>query len=66
MNGSSFSVCVHILTLLSHFRGENLSSEFISCSININPAMVRKEISKLKLLGMTKKVVLLTINAMHC
>lgn len=54
MNGSSFSICVHILTLLSHFRGENLSSEFISCSININPAMVRKEISKLKKAGLVE------------
>jgi len=54
MNGSSFSVCVHILTLLSHFEGEYLSSDFIAQSINMNPAMVRKEVAKLKKSGLVE------------
>jgi len=48
MNGSSFSVCVHILTLLAHHPDDYLSSDFIAGSINMNPAMVRKEMVKLK------------------
>lgn len=54
MNGSSFSVCVHILTLLSHFEGEYLTSDFIAGSINMNSAMVRKEIVKLKKAGLVE------------
>ncbi len=54
MIGSSFSICVHMLTLMSHFKDEYLSSEFIAQSININPAMVRKEMIKLKNYGLVE------------
>jgi Rrf2 family protein len=52
--GSSFSVCVHILTLLAHMRDHYVSSEFIAGSINMNPAMVRKEVSKLRKNGLVE------------
>ena len=47
MNGQ-FQIAIHILTLLEQAPGELLSSEYIAGSININPALVRKEISNLR------------------
>jgi Rrf2 family protein len=47
MNGR-FPIAVHILTLLSKAEGELLSSDYIAGSININPALARKEISNLR------------------
>jgi Rrf2 family protein len=43
-----FPIAVHILTLLSKAEGELLSSDYIAGSININPALARKEISNLR------------------
>lgn len=51
MNGQ-FQIAVHILTLLSRANDELLSSEYIAGSININPALVRKEISNLRNFGL--------------
>ncbi|SFC04148.1 transcriptional regulator, BadM/Rrf2 family [Spirosoma endophyticum] len=39
---------MHILTLLAKANGEWLTSDFIAGSININPVLVRKEISNLR------------------
>lgn len=47
MNNSRFAISVHILTLLAGAKGELLSSEYIAGSININPVLVRKELSNL-------------------
>ncbi|MGZ3765723.1 MAG: Rrf2 family transcriptional regulator [Mucilaginibacter sp.] len=47
MNGR-FPIAVHILTLLSKADDELLSSDHIAGSININPALARKEISNLR------------------
>ena len=47
MNGR-FPIAVHILTLLSKAEDELLSSDHIAGSININPALARKEISNLR------------------
>ncbi len=47
MNGR-FPIAVHILILLSKAAGELLSSDYIAGSININPALARKEISNLR------------------
>ena len=47
MNGR-FPIAVHILTLLSKAGDELLSSDYIAGSININPALARKEISNLR------------------
>jgi len=48
MNNSSFSISVHILTLLAGAKGEMLSSEYMAGSININPVLVRKELINLR------------------
>jgi DNA-binding IscR family transcriptional regulator len=51
MNGQ-FQIAVHILTLLSKQPDELLSSDYIAGSININPVLVRKEISNLRKYGL--------------
>jgi Rrf2 family protein len=51
MNGQ-FQIAVHILTLLNAAPGELLSSDYIAGSININPVLVRKEISNLRKYGL--------------
>lgn len=48
MNNSKFAISLHILTLLERAKGELLSSEFMAGSININPVLVRKELSNLR------------------
>ena len=47
MNGR-YPIALHILTLLSKTEQELISSEYIAGSININPALARKEISNLR------------------
>lgn len=51
MNGR-FPIALHILTLLSRSGEELISSDYIAGSININPALARKEISNLRNLGL--------------
>jgi len=51
MNNAKFATALHILALLDYSKGERLSSDYIAGSINLNPALVRKEISLLKKLG---------------
>ena len=48
MLSGKFAISVHILTLLTKFPNDFLSSEFIAGSINLNPVLVRKEIANLK------------------
>lgn len=48
MISGKFAISVHILTLLTKFPNDYLSSEFIAGSINLNPVLVRKEIANLK------------------
>jgi Rrf2 family protein len=52
MNNGRFAISLHILTLLERFKGTLLSSEYIAGSININPVLVRKEISNLRKHGL--------------
>lgn len=47
MNNTRFATIIHILTLLAKSPDQWLSSDWIAESININPAMVRKELSLL-------------------
>ncbi|MGM5629333.1 Rrf2 family transcriptional regulator [Apibacter raozihei] len=47
MNDRHFILSMHILTLMAKNSDEWLSSEFISGSINVNPVLVRKELSNL-------------------
>ncbi|MDQ1090582.1 MULTISPECIES: Rrf2 family transcriptional regulator [unclassified Siphonobacter] len=51
MNNVRFATALHILTLLQLNKEQLLSSEFIANSININPAVVRKEIRNLRAYG---------------
>jgi DNA-binding IscR family transcriptional regulator len=48
MNNGRFAISVHILTLLAFSEDEWTSSEFLAGSININPVLVRKELSNLR------------------
>lgn len=51
MNNAKFATALHILSLLDYSKNERMSSEYIAGSINLNPALVRKEISNLRKLG---------------
>lgn len=48
MISGKFAITLHILTLMSKFPEEYLSSEFLAGSMNINAVLVRKEIANLK------------------
>lgn len=48
MNNGRFAIALHILVLLEKAKGELVSSEWLAGSININPAMVRKELISLR------------------
>lgn len=48
MNDRRFIISMHILTLMDHNQGEWLSSDFMASSMNINPVLVRKELSNLR------------------
>ncbi|WP_348067372.1 Rrf2 family transcriptional regulator [Dyadobacter sp.] len=48
MNSGRFAISVHILTLLAFADDEWNSSEYLAGSININPVLVRKELSNLR------------------
>lgn len=54
MNNSRFPISLHILTLLARENGTLLSSDYIAGSININPVLVRKEISNLRNHGLVE------------
>jgi len=46
MNGR-FQISTHILTLLCNAESNVLSSDYIAGSVNVNPVLVRKELSNL-------------------
>lgn len=48
MISGKFAITLHILTLLSKFPDEYLSSEFLAESMNLHPVLIRKEIANLK------------------
>jgi len=48
MNNGRFAIALHILVLLDQAKGELVSSAYLAGSININPAMVRKELISLR------------------
>jgi len=49
-----FQIATHILTLLYHSNGEVLSSDYISGSVNANPALIRKELGNLRKHGLVE------------
>ena len=52
MNNTRFATNIHIMTLLAKEPEKFLTSEWIAGSININPVIVRKELSILKKFGL--------------
>jgi Rrf2 family protein len=52
MNNTRFATALHILTLLANDAEEWLSSEWMAGSINVNPVVVRKELSILNDAGL--------------
>lgn len=48
MNDRRFSISIHILVLLAKNKEEWMSSDFLAGSMNINPVLVRKELSNLR------------------
>jgi len=52
MNNTRFATAMHIMILLAKSPQEWLTSEWMAGSININPAVVRKEISVLREAGL--------------
>lgn len=52
MNNTRFATAIHIMTLLAKSPQEWLTSEWMAGSININSAVVRKEISVLREVGL--------------
>ncbi|UGU15540.1 Rrf2 family transcriptional regulator [Sinomicrobium kalidii] len=48
MNNVRFATSLHILTLLTTMKDEFLSSGFIAGSVNVNAAVIRKEMSNLR------------------
>lgn len=54
MKNARFATAVHILTLLADSPEEWLSSDWIAGSININPAMVRRELVALQQAGLVQ------------
>jgi len=48
MNNTRFATIVHILTLLAKAPEQWLSSDWMAASIQINPVIVRKELSELQ------------------
>lgn len=55
MNNTRFATAIHILTLLSLAEdGEWQSSDFIAGSINVNPVVVRRELSVLSDAGLVE------------
>ncbi|WP_306622761.1 Rrf2 family transcriptional regulator [Chryseobacterium ginsenosidimutans] len=52
MSNTRFATALHIMTLLAKFPQEWLTSDWIAGSINVNPVIVRKELSELRAAGL--------------
>lgn len=45
---SRFAIAVHVLTLMAERPDEPLKSEFVACSVNTNPVVIRRIICSLQ------------------
>ncbi|CAD7801149.1 Putative HTH-type transcriptional regulator YwnA [Chryseobacterium aquaeductus] len=52
MSNTRFATAIHIMTLLAKTPQEWLTSDWIACSINVNPVIVRKELKELRDAGL--------------
>lgn len=50
---SRFAVAVHILTLIARSEGQPVTSEYIAGSVNTNPSLVRRLLSRMTHAGLT-------------
>lgn len=48
MYSTKLSVSIHILTVIALMEGQAVTSEYIASSINTNPALVRRLMSRLR------------------
>lgn len=54
MNNTRFATAIHIMTLLAKSPEDWLTSDWIAGSLNVNPVVVRKELSHLKKFGLAE------------
>ncbi len=54
MLSSKLSVGIHILTIFALKPGEALTSEFIACSVNTNPVVIRRLLGLLREAGIVE------------
>ena len=54
MNNIRFATAIHILSILSNYPEDWISSDFLAGSININAVLVRKELIVLRNAGLIK------------
>lgn len=54
MLSSKLSVGIHILTIFGLKPGEPLTSEFIACSVNTNPVVIRRLLGSLRAAGIVE------------
>ena len=52
MSNTRFATAIHIMTLLAKVPQEWLTSDWLAGSINVNPVIVRKELSELREAGL--------------
>lgn len=46
-----FTIALHMLTLMEHFKSEKVTSDFMSQSIGVNPVIIRRILSQLQKSG---------------
>lgn len=54
MNNTRFATAIHIMTLLAKSPEDWLTSDWIAGSLNVNPVVIRKELSHLKKFGLAE------------
>lgn len=54
MLSSKLSVGIHIMTIFALKPGESLTSEFIACSVNTNPVVIRRLLGSLRAGGLVE------------
>jgi len=52
MSNTRFATAIHIMTLLTQFPQEWLTSDWIAGSVNVNAVIVRKELGELRKAGL--------------
>ena len=45
---SRFTIAIHTLICILYFKDEKMTSNFISCSVNVNPVIIRNILIQLQ------------------